>query len=80
MRDDLRACWDRLVEHVLAEYRASHESVLLNFYHNFEERTLRLRVTGPSPDWVVRRVSDEELRSGDLRGIAAATYAETRSA
>ncbi len=80
MRRDLRECWDELVEHVFAQYRAYNFSVFLNFYHDFEERTLRLRISGPHPDWIVRTVADEELRSGDLRGIAVATFEEMRSA
>ncbi len=79
MPEDLKTHWDELVEYVVREYRANNQSVFLNFYHNFKDRTLELRISGLQPDWVVRRVSDDELRSGNLRTIAADLYAEARS-
>ena len=78
MGDDLRSRWDELTDHILAAYRSNHQSILLNFYHNFHERTIQLRAAGPDEGWVLHTLTDEELRSGDLRAIAHATYEETR--
>ncbi len=79
MTDALRASWDELVDHVVAAYRACAKSVFLNFYHDFADRTMRLRVSGQEPDWVIRHVSDDELRSADLRCIAAQVFAEANA-
>ncbi len=71
----LRARWDKLVDHVFLVYHAHQENTLLNFYHDFEQRTLRLRAVGLPEDWVVHRLSDDELLLGDLAAIAVAMFA-----
>jgi hypothetical protein len=78
MGDALRSRWNKLTHQILAAYRCNDQSSLLNFYHNFYERTIRLRAAAPDKGWVRRTLSDEELRSGDLRAIAYATYEEAR--
>jgi len=69
--------WAELFAHVLAEFRADHRDATAAIEGDYSTRRIRvLRSTGDDR-WVDRTLSEEELRTTDLRALAKRLYAES---
>lgn len=69
--------WAELFAYVLAEFRADHRDATAAIEGDYSTRRIRvLRSTGDDR-WVDRTLTEQELRTTDLRALAKRLYAES---
>ena len=68
--------WAQLFAYIIADFQADHRDLTASIEGDFSTREIRLRTdVASSEEWVGRTLTEDELRSAEIRALASELYA-----
>jgi hypothetical protein len=70
--------WAQLYAYIIADFQADHRDLAASVEGDFSTRQIRLRTdVASNEEWVGRTLTEDELRTADIRALASELYAES---